>query len=424
MRCGFLTLLSVLSSVPATAQESKVIILENADSLEGRVIDGEDARELIGNVQVRQGNVLITCDRALQFLERGSVHLDGRVVIRDDSVTLTAPRAVYYRDEREAEAFDNVALLDGRSVLTAQYGRYLVDSETAFFHTNVVVEDSASILIADSLTYLRPESRTLGSGNVAIHSKTDDLTIFGGALDHQASGGFSRMTNMPVLVQLDTTDSGTVDTLVVRSAVMEAYRDTARRFVAIDSVRLFRSELSAIGERVTFFMDGDSMQLRGSPVIWYGETQVSGDSADVYLTDQKLRRMKVMGDAFTMSRSDSNFPERFDQLAADRLDLLFEDGRLTQVQADSRAISVYHVYEDSLANGLNKSSGDRVVMDFIEGRVASIKIVGGVEGQYVPEPHVRANIDEYRIPGFQWRDDRPLMDLMERQWLTNRKAVR
>ncbi|MCK5572938.1 MAG: hypothetical protein KAJ12_09270 [Bacteroidetes bacterium] len=423
MRCGFLTLLGLLSSSPAIPQESRVIILENADSLVGRVIDGEDARELIGNVRVRQGNLLITCDRALQFLERGTVHLDGRVVMRDDSVTITAPRAVYYRDERKAEVFDSVALFDGRSVLTAQYGRYFMESETAFFHTNVIVEDSVSIVIADSLTYLLPESRALGSGNVAIHSKADDMTIFGGALDHQASGRFSRMTRMPVLVQLDMTDAGTVDTLVVRSAVMESYRDTVRRFVAIDSVRLFRSGLSAIGERVTFYMDGDSMQLRGSPVIWYGETQVSGDSTDVYLTGQKLRHMKVMGDAFTMSRSDSNFPERFDQLAADRLDLLFEDGRLAQVQADSRAISVYHIYEDSLANGLNKSSGDRIVMDFSEGRVASLKIIGGVEGQYVPEPLVRANIDEYRIPGFKWRDDRPMMDLMERQWLTGRKAI-
>jgi hypothetical protein len=56
--------------------------------------------------------------------------------------------------------------------------------------------------------------------------------------------------------------------------------------------------------------------------------------------------------------------------------------------------------------------------------VASIRIVGGVEGQYVPEPHVQANIDEYRIPGFKWRDDRPIMNFMERQWLTDRKTVR
>jgi hypothetical protein len=408
MLLGLGALLYPLCSSLSGAQESKVVVLEHADSLVGKVIDGEDARELIGNVRVRQGNVQISCDRALQMLVQRTVFLEGEVVLRDDSVTIITPRAIYYPDQREVEAFDGVRLEDGRSLLTARNGRYQMDSGKAFFVTDVVVEDSTSTVKADSLTYLRPEARALCSGNVAVHSKTDDVTIFGGFLDHRASGRFSRMTRMPVLIQTDTTAPGGADTLVVRSRVMESYSDSLRRFVATDSVRLVRSELAAVAETATFFV----------------ETQVSGDSTDVYLENRRLRRMRVEGDAFTISRGDSAFPERFDQLTADTLDLFFVDGKIVQVQADRRAISVYHIYEEDLANGLNKSSGDRIVMDFEEGSVLSITIIGGVEGEYIPEPLVVHNIQEYRVPGFRWREDRPTMEMIGIPWKKSEHAKR
>ena len=69
-------------------------MLEGADSLIGRVINGESARELIGNVRILQGNVRIRCDRALQMIAAGTIELIGHVVVEDDSVTMTAPRGI------------------------------------------------------------------------------------------------------------------------------------------------------------------------------------------------------------------------------------------------------------------------------------------------------------------------------------------
>ena len=77
-----------------------MIVVEHADSLVGRVIDGEQARELIGNVRFSQERVRVTCDRALQFIDRGLVELRGNVVVRDDSITLEAPFGLYHRDGR------------------------------------------------------------------------------------------------------------------------------------------------------------------------------------------------------------------------------------------------------------------------------------------------------------------------------------
>ena len=423
-RYGIMAAVAMLAAAwpvaTASAQEDRAIILENADSLVGRVLDGQEVRELIGNVRIRQGNVRIACHRALQFLERGLVYLEGDVVMEDDTVTIEAPRGVYHRDERRAEALDSVRLHDGRSELTAGYGEYFMGSQIARFHTAVTVVDSTSIIHADSLRYDRQARTAVAVGHVAVESPLDRLTIFGGRLDHQmGDDGLSRMTVAPVLVQVDTAADGVVDTLVVRSVVMESYRDSLRRLEAIDSVRVVRGDLASVAAHALFFTEGDSILLRGDPVLWYADTQLTGDSMNVYLLSRRLDRLLVTGNAFALSSGERVEAERFDQLSADTLELAFEEGKIRQITAQRRATSVYHVYEDSLANGLNKASGDRIVLSFQGGQVFEIRIQGGIEGVYVPEPVLQAHPEDYRLPGFVVRPNRPTLDAEGIAWLTS-----
>jgi lipopolysaccharide export system protein LptA len=408
--------------MPAMSQQDRVVVLENADSLVGLVLDGQDARELIGNVRLVQGNVRISCDRALQFVVSGTVNLTGNVVVTDDSLTLTSPRGTYHRDARRAEAFENVRLTDGRMDLTAEYGEYLIESRTAFFRSRVSVRDSASVVTADSLVFYRDTRRSIATGNVRVESPSDRIVILGGRLEHEPDRGTNRMTIDPVLLQTDTT-GGVTDTLIVLSRAMESVRDSMPRLVAIDSVRILRGELSALAGRAVFYTTGDSILLRGSPVVWYQDSQTTGDSIDVAMDRRTLREVFVMGNAFTLSRADSMRPARHNQLAGETLRMLFADRRLETVRAEVRAMSIYYAYEDTAANGLTTSTGDRITLLFQEGRVRSISIAGGVEGEYHPEPLVVGREEEFRVPGFLLRPNRPGMNNLEIPWTRLRKPA-
>ncbi len=383
------------------------MVLDHADTLFVRMVDNEQVQELIGNVRMLQGNVRITCDRALQYKSTGDVALHGHVVVTDDSLTLTAPRGNYFRADRRAEGFDRVELDDGTTHLSAAHGRYLVDPRRALFRTNVVVHDSASVITADSLTYDRNTRISQAYGHVTVTNEPDHVTIYGGYLENDPYREYSRVTQSPLLLQIDTSDTGQLDTLFVRSGVMESYRDSVKRLVATDSVRILRADLAASGERVQFFTTGDSIQLRMSPAVWYQRTQVTGDSINVYLRARQLHRVHVMGSAVAISQSDSLFPSRLDQLTGEQMDLAFAARRLSGIDVETRAISIYHLYEDTLANGLNRTSGDRIVMEFRNGKLRRIRIIGGVEGDYFPENMVRNREREYRVPGFLVREDRP-----------------
>jgi lipopolysaccharide export system protein LptA len=402
-----LFMLTMLLQGSALGQGSRVIILENADSLIGKIVDGERARELIGNVRFRQENVRVSCDRALQYLETGKVILDGNMVVKDDSVVMRAPRGVYHREQKRAEAFENVRLDDGTVKLTSGYGQYYVDQRRADFHTNVTVRDPGSFVRSDFLTYYRDNKRSIATGNVKVVTTTDNITITGGQLEHLSERQYSRVSEDPVLVKFDTTTSGRIDTLVVRSLTMELYRETPKRFLAIDSVEIVRSELAGRGGFAEFFTEGDSIHFRKSPVLWYEDTQVTGDSMNVYLKEHRLHRIEVTGTSFAASQSDSMYKARIDQMSGETLLMLFGEDGLSRIDVDVRATSLYHLYEDSVGNGLNKTSGDRITMMFEKGKVKSIKVFGGVEGQYIPENMVFQRESQYALPGLLWRTDRP-----------------
>jgi lipopolysaccharide export system protein LptA len=397
-------------------QTSKVIVLENADNVEGKQLNGENAREFIGSVRFRQENVHISCDRALQMLQSGRVDLTGNVIVVDDSgITMKSPRGVYFRDERRAMALDSVHLSDRNVILTAKFGEYFVDPKRAFFRHQVVVHDSTSTVTADSLTYFRVDKRSIAQGNVTVYNRTDNITITGHRLDHWSEKQFSRVTEGPVLIQIDSNNTGKFDTLVVRSRVMEAYRDTLQLLLAIDSVRIIRTDLAAVCKLAKFYTQSDSIILRGFPIVWYQDTQVTGDSINVYLKRRKLDHVNVMGNAFAISQGDTNFPDRYDQITGELMHLQFADKGLQHIDVETRAISVYHLYEDSLANGLNKTSGDRIIILFDDGKVQSLRVIGGVEGRYLPENIVLGKELDYQIAGFQLYPNRPQLHSTESQ---------
>lgn len=404
-RCALICVLGLLAvspaGPPARAQEV------SADTLHVKQIDGEDVRELIGHVLLTQEKTRVTCDRALQYIGRGKFFLDGNVVVTDDSLTLRAPRGTYDRPARRAEGLDRVDLNDGTTRLSAAYGEYFAEERRAFFHTHVVVVDSSSIVTSDTLLYWRPGRRSVALGHVVVRSPADRLTIYGGRLDNDGERQRSRMTRSPLMVQVDSAGEGRFDTLQVRAVVLESYRDSTRRLVARDSVVLLHSDIAATSSYACFYTLGDSILLRVSPVIWYRETQVAGDSVNVYLKKRKLERLHVMGSALAVSRSDSLHPERYDQIAGERLQMRFGPGGLDRTDVEGRAVSLYHLYDDTLANGANRTSGDRIVILFAGGKAETITVYGGVEGEYFPENMVRGKEADYALPGFAWRTQPP-----------------
>jgi lipopolysaccharide export system protein LptA len=407
-------LLCVLPAI-LPAQQSKVIELRSADKLEGKVINGEEVRELLGHVYFVQpaeggGLVHVWCDRALKYVTQNKMELFGHVKVLRDSTTLFSDEGMYYGNSKTIESSSGVRLQRGKTILTSRIGKYDVDAKHAEFTENVVLIDSTSIITCHKLHYYEGARLSIALDSGHVTDRTSGMQIFGDSLVHFEKTQFTAAAKHPRIVQFDTSESGKIDTTIISAVLMHSYKDSLERVCAYGNVQMIRTELACRCEEAVFFVKKDSIILRRHPVLWNGGNQITGDSIFIRLQKRRLERLSVLGHAMGLFPADSLRPARFHQLTGRRLIMSFTANKLHQVDVLQNATSFYYVYDKKDPSGANKSSGDKIHIYFIKGEVDRIKVVHGVEGQYFPEKMLNNREAEYNLDGFRVMENKPKRD--------------
>lgn len=443
-------ILLFVAGVTAQAQENNYIQVRG-DSLVGKTINGEMVREVHGNVVITQGNVLINCLHAIQYISRNEAELIGNVVIHQDSMTITTQRGYYFGDTKKSVSDTSITLDDGKVILTAKRGRYDFEDHRAFFRDSVLMRDSVSDLSSDSLTYFKDENRIVAVGNVIISDtantiKADSLEhfrntritfadhnvrvinpenniiLYGQHLENYPERNYTLVNKNPLLVQIDTTlgRGGTadstmrIDTLVIKSNIMETYRDTANIFIATDSVRIVRGDFASVNDLTYYYRDEGKIithKLKKStqPYLWYENTQLTGDSVAINLERNRIRSLDAYGKAFIISQNEYDH-SRYDQTSGDTVHMYFRNSRLEETKIRGNVFSIYFQYDLETPNGLTKSSSRNALVTFYKNKVDEIRLYGSPNSEYHPEELIKGKIDSFVLAGYVAFKPKPTKD--------------
>ena len=424
-RHAVLFILVLCSCITAVRAQKSILRVLNADSLVGRLVNGVEYRELIGNVRIQQEKVFITCDRALQNITDNSAELTGRVVLTQDTLILKTDAGFYNGNTKTASSTSGVYLNDGHVTLRARYGSYETEPRRARFTSHVDVEDSTVRIFSDTLFYERDSAKAVASGRVLMTYKRDNSVIQGDSAIHYTERKISFFPQRPRLWEIDSVvvtrdsitnavDSLRLDTLSIVADRMEAYRDSSNRFFALGNVEIVRRDLSARCAEALFFRNDSTIVLRGQPVLWYELNQMTGDSIAVFLANNRIERMSIVGNAFSLSQSkaaekDTVYPQgRYDQTKGKVILIFFKNDKASLIRVERTAISLYYLYDDRALNGVRRESGDLIVIEFADGKAETIHTLGGIEGTYYPEKFVTGKESTYNLEGFEWKTDRPV----------------
>ena len=444
----YLSMIFLLSSLLSFPQEKEMIVVIG-DSLIGRVENGESIREVSGNVILTQGNVRITCSKAIQYLSRNDAELIGNVVATQDTLTIKTERGFYYGNLRKTSSNSGVILDDKKVILTADSGEYFFDENRAVFQSNVKLFDTASTLTSQQLTYLRNEDRaiatnnvkiidsantifadtidhfrkkqiTFASGNVVIKNNENNSFVFGEHLEDYRQDKYTIIDKLPMLVQVDTSRSTDslgfetirLDTLFIQCKVMEVFREPVQKFIATDSVIIIRDLFSSKNDLTVYLKDEEKIITQkisdehNQPVLWYDNSQLTGDSITIYIESKRIRELDVDGNAFMVSQN-KNFNQRFDQSSASGIKMFFEDNKIQRAEFFGNVYSIYYLYEEEQPNGLMKANSKDAVILFEDNEVSEVKLYGNPGSEYYPEQQVYGNEKSYLLPKFIIINERP-----------------
>lgn len=460
----------MLISSESFSQEK--IELKNADELSGKTIDGQSVREASGNVEFVQGNVKVYCNSATQFISANRVELRGNVKIIQDTLSLFTSRATYFGDDKKAFCEGGVTLKDPNAALRADEGFYYFNDSKAVFKGEVIIVNSQYKIVSDELTYMRntedsfakgkvtvttdssvikaenidfykregrtfahgnvniesdstiitsdtasnysDERKSVASGNVKIVSLNKNTVITGNTLENYGLKNYTLVKDNAKLVQ---TENGK-DSVFISCDIMEAFRNKPEKYFARGNVIFIRNDFYSKCGTGVYFKDKETVSITEKPVIWQGNMQMTGDSIYAELPDNELQTVyvrKIDGLAgsdisFVISGNNNRiFGDRYDQISGEDITLKFKNDKISEIQVNRNSRSIYFLYEEGKANGINNIEGDDLYIYFDEEeKVSKIKVDKNPKGQYVPETLIGTT--ELTLPGFNLRTDKPGKD--------------
>ncbi|NOZ75095.1 MAG: hypothetical protein GXO90_06900, partial [FCB group bacterium] len=329
----FRLLIGLLAVVSFAASGQERLRLERADRLENIVRNGITVQILTGNVVFTKGPVVVVCDRAEYREKTGQGFMTGNVVVTKRSQNLTCDSLHYDSPQDLLNAYGRAHAWDEDYNLTADTLKFYTELDSGVAAGSVHFIQKKQDIRSDRIEYVKPEEETaaryLVSGNVVITE--EDRTAYCGEAYYSPDPEFMELRLTPRLVDNDRTLEG-------EQIRLEYARDKLKN--------LFIPERAHV-----------TTQTHG-----FRETTVDSDSVAVR-------------ESFTAT----------DDLTGNRLNGFFVDGQLDSLRLEGMATTLYHIYDDSVYQGKNLSSGDTVIMTFGTGELKDIYIIGGSEGVYTPD---------------------------------------
>ncbi|NBC25961.1 MAG: hypothetical protein GVY08_03800 [Bacteroidetes bacterium] len=429
----FLLLLFLLPllnmGIPAGAQAQNQVIIENADRAEGFTIEGNSVRKLLGNVVLSTDQMRMEADSAYQFIGRNQIHafniqietdeeiiwadtlfhntftdfsqFRGRVIIESNTNTVFG-EVIDLISPLDLVIFRSpVRFEDEDGVLLAESGTYFQEADSAAFRGNVQLADTAQYIEADSLFMNRSKDLYEMNGRVFADDFEENVTFEGEYLLADSTGYRLLRGSDAWLMELSDSKTDTTHLLAKKIELIET--DTSSTMDAYRQVRIWSTKFSAVADTANYRNDEEMFVLRGDPILWQDNIQLSGPLIEATLEDDELRFLQSFPQPFIVQQDSAT--GRLNQMTGDTLHAHFSDGSLDRLVVFNSSEIIFHQKDenDTPDGVMEMIAAGKSTMTFQNGEFDFFKAEENIDGSYLPESPENA---ERKLDNFTWNPNR------------------
>lgn len=137
-----------------TTQVKEVEII-HADKLEFNTkADGTQVRKLVGAVELKHENTLMTCDSAYLYKEINLVNAWGNIhIIDNDSVHAYSNSLIYEGNSKKAQLIGDAKIIDNNKTLTSDILIYDMKNKKGYYNNKGKLETDSTILVSQKGIY-------------------------------------------------------------------------------------------------------------------------------------------------------------------------------------------------------------------------------------------------------------------------------
>ncbi len=176
---------------------------------------------------------------------------------------------------------------------------------------------------------------------------------------------------------------------------------TARFFIAFHNVRIYNDSLQSVCDSLFFSTEDSVFRLYQDPVVWNGQSQITGDTIYLFTKNKDPERLYVFENGMMVNRTSEGF---FNQLAGKTINAYFIDGRIDYARVRGQQSESIHYMqdEDSAYIGMNRATGDVIDFYFRKDELIKVLFINDVKGMMYPMNDIPTGERELR--NFKWLD--------------------
>lgn len=408
----------------------------NLDSIqiytEAGYYDTQDNRaEFTQNPQLKKNDQIATSDKMdyfgdkketiltgnAQFTERDRKasakvikynELDKKTYLIGDAVYIdTTPREIradkiIYDSETESFSTEGrtEAISEGQTV-KANQSFYRGDTKTTVLIGEVRIEDPTQTIEADTVEFSDVTGDGFASGNVVFYDSIQQLTVYAASAKYNKEKDYLEAYGRPLMQTIMDGDtlSLAADTLVTKQ---RSELDSAKVTIAYRDVRIYKSDLQALCDSLSYDSVDSIFYLYKNPIMWSDTSQFVADTIRMVQKNEAIDRIYLIKNSLILNSPDEYF---FNQIKGRNVTAIFEKGELDRMKVEGNAESVYYALDDGGAYiGVNKSVCSNMEVVFGDNEVQYIDYFEEPKSNFYPMTKI--NHEELKLKGFRWDNKR------------------
>ncbi len=374
--------------------------------------------------------------------ETGAIITRGRTYFSDPPQILQADTVDFNDTKGEGLALGNVIWQDTSAQLTIQSQRADYNRNTGYIKALggrndrpeliAMVEGDSLFLAADTLLALPLDS--LESGDEWQTALPDSLELKGDSLANTTPDSAiqdlpldSSVVDLPeksILEGLPLLKKELPDTVLMQEALERATAELdslrsdtiiktkaaeegpSRLLLAYPDARIYKSDLQARADSMVYNTRDSVFSFFVEPVIWSDTSQFKADTIYVYLKNDQIHHIELIGNAFIITMTDSLY---FHQARGRTIMAFFKEEQLHRLDISGNAESVYYVKDEEEAYiGVNRSICSNMILLFEQNEVDRIKCLKEPQSSITPMADAQ-RAEAFQLKGFDWiTEGRPL----------------
>jgi lipopolysaccharide assembly outer membrane protein LptD (OstA) len=168
------------------------------------------------------------------------------------------------------------------------------------------------------------------------------------------------------------------------------------------NIRINNSDQTITADNGEIHNDDNKIILRNNVRIINNEQKVKGKIIELSFKNQKIESLQVLQNGTIFSANygyekideNKNAVEKVDILKGKLINVKMNDNVISEIELIGMASSLIHLYEDSLYQGTNEISSDKITLRLKNNNATNLESEGGVIGQFNPSA---TNISQEKV---------------------------